>query len=213
MSSTNRIDFDTLFRRLQDLPTDRRSLVAIVGAPGAGKSTVAQSLYQRLNALSPGRAAVLPMDGYHYDDGLLEQLGRRAHKGAPDTFDVDGLRHMLIRLRDNREAQVCVPVFDRDLEIARAGARFVAQTAGILLVEGNYLLLDESPWSSLAACFDLSVIIEVPRDVLRQRLVARWQSYGLSDEDILQKVDGNDLPNGDRVMGRSRAADLILVQS
>lgn len=213
MKNTETIDFDSLLARLSGLPTGRRTLVAIVGAPGAGKSTVAHSLHEGLEAASPGRSAVLPMDGYHYDDRLLEQLGRQQRKGAPDTFDVDGLRHMLLRLRENRDARVCVPVFDRDIEIARAGARFVDQSVEILLVEGNYLLLEEAPWSSLAACFDLTVMIDVPLDVLRDRLLARWRSYCLPEEVIMRKVDGNDLPNGERVVAHSRSADLTLAQS
>lgn len=86
------------------------------------------------------------MDGYHYDDMLLDRLGRRARKGAPDTFDVGGYAHMLKRLRENAEEAVAVPVFDRDIEIARAGARLVPRSARIIVTEGNYLLLRDEPW-------------------------------------------------------------------
>src|SRR5688572_27161103 len=97
-----------------------RTLVAVAGPPGAGKSTFAEALADRLNEAAAGSAAVLPMDGFHFDDRVLEPLGLRARKGAPDTFDVAGLRHMLERLRRNQEAEIAVPVFDRELEIARA---------------------------------------------------------------------------------------------
>jgi pantothenate kinase len=97
-------------------------VVAIAGAPGSGKSTLAERLVSRLNECAERSAALLPMDGYHYDDRILIERGLRARKGAPETFDVLGLVHMLDRLRRNQEDEIAVPVFDRDLEISRAGA-------------------------------------------------------------------------------------------
>ena len=205
------IDVPQLAGLLGAHPKGKRILVAIAGAPGAGKSTLAEQLVARLNQAAPGRAAALPMDGYHYDDMLLEQLGRRARKGAPDTFDVDGLRHMLTRLRDNADDAVIVPVFDRDLEIARAGARPVPATVDIIVVEGNYLLLRQQPWAALRPLFDVTVMVEVPEPLLRQRLTARWQGYALPPEEIARKVDQVDLPNGRFVRNESVAADYRIV--
>ncbi|MDP2740985.1 MAG: nucleoside triphosphate hydrolase [Pseudorhodobacter sp.] len=187
-----------------------RVIVALAGAPGSGKSTVAATLADRLNAGRPGLAAVLAMDGYHYDDLLLVPRGLRARKGAPDTFDVAGLRHMLGRLRAGDEAAVAVPVFDRSLEIARAGARLIDRDVRIIIVEGNWLLLAQEPWSSLRPLFDLTVLIDVPEVILRQRLTARWQGYGLTPEEIAQKLEGNDLPNGRLVASASAAPDFRL---
>ncbi len=92
-----------------------RRLVAIAGAPGSGKSTLTDNLVTHLNVTRPGVAAVLPMDGYHFDARVLVPRGLRSRKGAPETFDVVGLQHMLKRLRDDDEEEVAVPVFDRDL--------------------------------------------------------------------------------------------------
>ena len=122
-------------------PAAARRILAIAGAPGSGKSTLAETLATRLNALQPGRAALCPMDGFHYDDAVLDARGRRPWKGAPDTFDVGGLRAILSRLRARDEAEVAVPVFDRRLEIARAGAAIIPQAADTIICEGNYLLL------------------------------------------------------------------------
>ncbi|MEO8014814.1 MAG: nucleoside/nucleotide kinase family protein, partial [Polaromonas sp.] len=98
---------------------DGRFLCALAGPPGAGKSTLAAAV---VKALGPGARAV-PMDGFHYDDAVLDTLGLRARKGAPETFDVAGFAHLLHRLR--AEASVAIPVFDRSLEISRAGAEIV----------------------------------------------------------------------------------------
>jgi pantothenate kinase len=120
-------------------------ICAIAGAPGSGKSTLAEALVARLNAREAGCAALLPMDGFHYDDLHLVPAGLRPRKGAPETFDVGGLRHTLLRLRARDEEAVAVPVFDRDIEIARAGARLIPRSVRIVVAEGNYLLLAARP--------------------------------------------------------------------
>jgi pantothenate kinase len=187
-----------------------RVIAALAGAPGSGKSTVAERLCEALNAEAAGLAAVLPMDGYHYDDLHLVPAGLRPRKGAPETFDVGGLYHTLKRLRARDEDFVAVPVFDRDIEIARAGARMIAANVPIIIVEGNYLLLGQEPWSRLRPLFDVAVLVDVPEPVLRERLTARWQHYDLTPEEIAWKLDGNDLPNGRFVMDQSRGADFRL---
>ncbi len=207
---TASITLEALAGRLLAGLGDARQVVALAGAPGSGKSTAAEALVARLNAVRPGVAALLPMDGYHYDDTLLHALGRHPRKGAPDTFDVGGLAAMLARLRADDEDEVAVPVFDRDIEIARAGARLIGRAARIIVCEGNYLLLDREPWARLAPHFDLSVMIEVPEEELRRRLTARWQGYALPPEEIRRKLDAVDLPNARTVMRESRAADLRL---
>ena len=189
----------------------RRVIAALAGAPGSGKSTVAEALAEQLNSGAPGRASVLPMDGYHYDDLHLVPAGLRPRKGAPDTFDVGGLYHTLHRIRARDEESVAIPVFDRDIEIARAGARMIPAEVPIIIVEGNYLLLDRAPWSRLRPLFDVAVLVDVPEPVLRARLTARWQHYDLTPDEIAWKLDGNDLPNGRVVIAESRDADYRLV--
>jgi pantothenate kinase len=203
---------DALADHLFGLDPAARVICAIAGAPGSGKSTLAEALVGHLNAREAGSAALLPMDGFHYDDLHLVPAGLRPRKGAPETFDVGGLRHTLIRLRARDEETVAVPVFDRDIEIARAGARLIPRSVRIIVAEGNYLLLDRAPWDSLRPCFDVTVRIDVPEPVLRARLTARWQGYGLSPAEIAAKVEGNDLPNGRMVRDDSAAADFVLRQ-
>ncbi len=183
-----------------------RFLTALAGPPGAGKSTLAAEL---VAALGPGAKAV-PMDGFHYDDAVLMARNARNRKGAPDTFDVAGFRHLLQRLRT--EPEVAIPLFDRDLEISRAGADIVGPDDRILIVEGNYLLLNEAPWPELGPLFDLTIWIDVPEAELDRRLMARWAHYGKTPAEARAWIDGNDLPNIRRVTQNSRPADLILRQ-
>lgn len=187
---------------------DRRALVALAGAPGAGKSHVADALFADLEARMPGRAALLAMDGYHYDDMLLEARGHRDRKGAPHTYDLDGFRVMLERLALDDGRTVVVPVFDRSIEIARAGAMEIPATVRLIIAEGNYLLLNQPGWSDLAGCFDLSVFVDVPEASLRERLAARWA--GMDVDLARRKMEGNDLPNMRLVLDHGRAADLRL---
>lgn len=205
-----KIDAAELIEILGATPREGRTIVAVAGAPGSGKSTLAEALVDGLNTQAADRAALLPMDGFHFDDLVLNALGRRARKGAPDTFDVGGLDHTLARLRARSEAFVAVPVFDRAIEIARAGARLIPAEVPVIVAEGNYLLLKDAPWSGLARHFDLTVRLAVPEPVLRARLARRWQGFGLSPAEIARKLEDNDLPNGRIVRTRSRAADYVI---
>jgi pantothenate kinase len=187
-----------------------RLILAIAGAPGSGKSTLADSLVDRLNADTPAMAMVLPMDGYHYDDLHLVPAGLRPRKGAPQTFDVGGLYHTLKRLRARDEAEVAVPVFDRKIEIARAGARLIPADIPVIVVEGNWLLLNQPPWDRLRPMFDLTVMVDVPEPVLRARLRDRWVGFGLTEAEIIAKLEDNDLPNGRLVRDGSVTPDYRL---
>lgn len=200
-------DLDQLARHLLAREPSARVICAVAGAPGSGKSTLAEGLVERINAEEPGAAALLPMDGFHYDDLHLVPAGLRPRKGAPETFDVGGLFHALRRMRARDEETVAVPVFDRAIEIARAGARLIPASARLIVCEGNWLLLREPPWDRLRPLFDVTVMIEVPEDELRRRLRLRWEGFGLTEDEIAWKLDGNDLPNGRRVAAGSAPAD------
>ncbi len=205
-----RIELKKLQELIQQRSSQGRILVALAGPPGSGKSTLADELESALNQEQSEQAMILPMDGFHYDDLYLVPAGLRPRKGAPQTFDVCGFYHILRRLRERQEEFVAVPVFDRDLEIARAGARLIPAKVPVILVEGNYLLLQQEPWSQLRLLFDVAVLLEVPEAVLGERLTARWQHYELPSEEIAAKVNENDLPNGRYVMAESGGEDYRL---
>lgn len=202
---------ESVVDRVAALRGGGRKVVAVVGPPGSGKSTLAEALCLALTGRGIA-AAVLPMDGFHYDDGLLVPMGLRPRKGAPETFDVAGFSHLLSRLRANTEDRICVPVFDRGLEISRNAARMIPSSVEMLIVEGNYLLLDAPGWAGLRAHYDLSIMLQVPEAELRARLWKRWQDHGIPDADIPARVDGNDLRNGLTVLNHSLPADLAITQ-
>jgi pantothenate kinase len=75
----------------------------------------------------------------------------------------------------------------------------------LVLVEGNYLLLDRDGWNALT--FDTTMMLDVPRETLRQRLMKRWAEHGKSSEEIGQQVDSSDMLNVDLIQTSSRPAD------
>lgn len=204
--NTERTTLDALAHHLS-VNSPKRQLVSIAGPPGVGKSTAANYLANKLNVSTTDNCAVLAMDGFHFDDIYLNKMKWRPRKGAPHTFDVDGLAHMLKRLRDNNEHQVAVPVFDRKIEIARAGAQMIKQQTKIILVEGNYLLLKDQPWQSLHRLFDISIMLTCPINVILQRLRNRWIDFDYTDAQITEKMNGNDIPNVETVISKSVKAD------
>lgn len=212
-SATKSDQLAVLLKSLDGLKPGNRRLVAVVGPPGSGKSTFSELLERRLNRASPDRARILPMDGFHYDDAILEERGQRARKGAPFTFDVDGFDAMLSRIRKNDAPEVAVPVFDRAIEISRGAARIIPRAVDIIIVEGNYLLLDEEPWAKLRRHFALSVYLDEPLGELRARLQERWKELGFSAQEMELQVEGNDLLNAAYAAENSCPADFMIVAS
>ncbi|KJS20401.1 MAG: nucleoside triphosphate hydrolase [Hoeflea sp. BRH_c9] len=185
----------------------RRFIMALAGPPGAGKSTLSEALVAEFDRRGQG-AAIVPMDGFHLDNAVLEARGMLARKGAPFTFDADGYAALLKRLREEQDRDIAVPVFDRSLDLARAGGSIITADHRFLIAEGNYLLLPEAPWAQMAELFDLTVMLAAPLEELRERLVGRWLAQGLSPQDALARAMSNDIPNAELVVKSSVTADL-----
>ncbi len=188
----------------------RRVLLGIAGAPGAGKTTLAERLVRAVQEDGRFRAAHVPMDGFHLADAALDRLGRRDRKGAIDTFDGWGYRALLQRLRDRRDEPVYAPGFERVLEQPIAGSIAVGPEVDLVVSEGNYLLVDVEPWRTAADLFDEVWFSAAPTDLLRERLVARHIAFGKSPSEAAAWVDAVDLPNAALIEPtRERAATVV----
>lgn len=192
------------------IPRGERRILAIAGPPASGKSTLAEALRAHLEASEPGLCALLPMDGFHYDDEMLVPRGWRPRKGAPHTFDVGGYASALRRLRANDEESVAVPRFDRSIEIARAGAIIIERSVRLVITEGLYLLLDRPPWSGLRAWFDRSVLLVTDVATLEARNRQRWVDMAMDEDGIRAKLEDNDMPNAHFVLEHSGAPDWVV---
>ena len=187
--------------RLPEVPPGIR-LLGITGAPGAGKSTVAAALGQRLGL------PVLPMDGFHYADVELARRGLLDRKGAPETFDAEGYAALLRRVRVGEE-DVVAPMFERDLEQPLAGA-IPVPASGTVVTEGNYLLLDEPRWRAVREQLDVVWHLVVDDALRVERLVARHVAHGKSPEAARAGVERVDQANARLVEACRDRADLVV---
>lgn len=188
------------------LPSGRH-LIAIAGAPASGKSTYAERLAYELT--QSGRAAqVVPMDGFHLDNRILDAREESARKGAPHTFDHRGFYRLMEDIKTG--GSVIYPEFDRTLDMAIAGAGVLEAETEMVVVEGNYLLYDHPDWRELAKLWSLTIRIEVPEALLSARLMQRWRQHGLDSETAFDKVRNNDLPNAYAVTMNPLPADITI---
>jgi len=212
MPKTPPLPANALVRLHGLLASGQRKLLGLVGAPGAGKSTLAAAL---LHAVGTDRAQVVPMDGFHLANVELQRLGRTARKGAPDTFDSAGYVALLQRLREQRTDSgiVYAPEFRRDIEEPVAGAIAVLPTTQLVITEGNYLLHDVGPWSGAAKLLDEVWYVDIDDDVREQRLVQRHQQFGRSAEAARAWVDSTDAPNARLIAATKTRAHHVLTWS
>ena len=188
----------------------QRRIVAIAGPPGSGKSTIAKALVP-LVGQAGAIAQVVPMDGFHLDNSILLERNLIDVKGSPGTFDVRGFAELISRL--GNEPEIIFPKFDRDKDLAIAGAGFVSEECDLVLVEGNYLLLDAPFWRDLWKYWDFSIFLDVESKLLRERLMQRWLDQGLSLDKAKKRVNDNDLVNLKTVVCSSSVADFTFSNS
>ena len=200
---------DLATRAMRLVRDDRRALLGITGAPGAGKTTLAAALVERLRRNGIAVAHV-PMDGFHLADVALAERGLLDRKGAIETFDGHGYLALLRRLSSELDHDVFAPGFDRTLEQPLAGAITVRPQDRLVVTEGNYLLDDEGAWPSVHAALDESWFVELDDRLRVERLVRRHVEFGKTPADAAAWVEQIDEVNARRVIARRSAADLVV---
>jgi pantothenate kinase len=185
-----------------------RLIIGITGAPGAGKSTIAQDL---VAAYGPG-AALVCMDGFHLAQQVLDQLGTAEIKGAPETFDAQGYLELLARLaREPDGTPIYAPEFRRSIEEPIAGAVAVPPSARVIITEGNYLLLDTPPWDRVRSLVAEIWYLDTPEPLRLNRLIDRHVDFGRTAQAARERaVSGSDGRNAALVLASRDRADLIL---
>jgi pantothenate kinase len=189
-------------------------VIGVVGAPGAGKTTLVESLVSVLNKDIPDpehqHYAHVPMDGFHLSDQELTRLGLLDRKGAPETFDVHGYAATLHRLRSPRTAVVYAPGFERTLEQPIAGVIPVYPSATTILTEGNYLLLDSPEWQQVRNQCTEIWYCEQDNELRIQRLIQRHIQFGKSPAEAESWVHTVDEKNAQLIQSSRANADLVV---
>jgi pantothenate kinase len=189
------------------LASGQRKILGIAASPGAGKSTLAETLLKALGT----QAQVVPMDGYHLANSELQRLGRASRKGAPDTFDAAGYVNLLRRIQSQRSGEtVYAPEYRREFEEGIAGAIAIEHDTPLIITEGNYLLLDEGAWGEVRMVLDESWFLDIDSVVRQQRLLERHMRFGRSREAALAWIAATDQPNAQRIERSRHQADWVI---
>lgn len=189
-----------------------RIMIGIAGAPGSGKSRLTALVAQHLAAQhnSTRAVAVVPMDGFHLGNAVLAAHGWASRKGAPHTFDADGFAALLHRIKNQATRPVYVPDFDRRLDEPIAQASCVWPETRVILVEGNYLLLDEPAWANARAALDEAWYLDVPGVQRRAWLAERHIRFGMTATQARTVIAANDEPNAMLIQSSRARADRIV---
>lgn len=209
------LSFVELVQRARDLADARpRSILGITGAPGAGKSTLAERLVE---ALGSETSVFVPMDGFHLANRVLIDLGRLERKGALDTFDGWGYANLLRRLHGQRDAIaegtdgiVYAPQFRRDLEEPIGSALPVSPEIPLIVTEGNYLLHDDGPWTVARSCIDEVWFLAPSEDIRMSRLVERHMQFGRNADEARERSYGSDQRNAELIQSTASRANLVV---
>ena len=201
--SANRI-FDALSVHVR---SDKRCLIAIAGPPAVGKSTLAELVCAKLKQAKK-QTAIVPMDGFHMANETLVAKGLLHRKGAPMTFDIAAFTSTLEHLL--RDDDVPIPLFNREQDRTLPNAAKITGGDQYVIVEGNYLLLDQEDWRDLSQFWGYSVFVEANFDELERRLINRWLDHGLDRAAAKKRAHDNDIVNAATVLNHRMPSDLTL---
>lgn len=222
--------YDTLADRLlqsveraPDLPDSAPYIVGLAGPPGAGKSTLASEVVYRLNtkASKPvnyvveevgGIGIAVPMDGFHLYrsqlDAMEDPAEAHARRGAPWTFNPALLLNCLRSLRI--EGAASFPSFDHGVGDPVENDILVGKHHRVVVVEGNYLLVEDGIWKEVSEVFDEKWFIDVDLDIAMRRVLKRHVATGKEPDVAKWRIDYNDRPNAELIMKSKKNADLVI---
>jgi len=203
------MSIELLFEQIQTLLDSQgtRSLIGIVGKPGAGKSTVVEQIEKRYQ---PNEVSIIPMDGFHLSNEELIALGRRERKGAPDTFDVKGFTSLLKEVKLNHQADHKFPIFHREIEASIEDEGLIPKESKVVVIEGNYLFSTEHNWDGVFPLLDHTWFIEIDDEVRIERLIARHIRYGKTPAEAENWSRGSDEANARFIeLTAHRASNII----
>ena len=181
---------DELYEKSKSMVNGTQFWIGLAGAPGSGKSTLANLLITRLKEI----LVVIPLDGYHYYRSELGQMKNSSQaylrRGSPFTFNSQKFYSDLAKAHKSRTG--IFPSFDHHIKDPIENAIHLSTDHKIILVEGNYLLLNSEPWYSIRKLFDETWLLDIPIQVSNDRVAKRHISTGMTEYQALERVRQND---------------------
>lgn len=210
--------FKPLLKKLVELREEKndRVIVYLAAPPGAGKTSVSLFLEDLYTEQAyPFSFQSVAMDGFHHNNAYLSQHtvtrnGQeellKKYKGIPESFDLATLKEKIEAL--TQQSSVSWPTYDRALH--DVSEETIEVDADIVLIEGNYLLLDKKGWTDLTPFADYSIFIQTTLHNIEERLVNRKQLGGATLEEAVSHYIKTDKVNAQLVLSQSKDADLKL---
>ena len=174
----------------------KRSILAVAGAPGSGKTTITQSIVKELG---PKNVVIVPMDGFHLSNTILKKWDRRSRKGAWDTFDASGYINLISRIKNQREEIILAPDFDRDIDESIGGVIEVSINTPLILLEGTFLFSKHGLWPELLPLIDHGWFVHLESSIRQQRLIQRHMKHGMDLKQATQWALSTDEANAKAV--------------
>ena len=200
-----------LLETLSNLPDKGRYFLGITGCPAAGKSMLARNLTDEINfRTGDDLAVVVPMDGFHLSNSILKKRRLTKVKGAPETFDADSFAELINRLHEFPDRSIMCPAYDRKIHDPVENSITILPCNQLIIVEGNYLLLNISPWNTIRTKMNEVWYIDTPLKTVKERLLHRHIAGGAGKDEAERKVTSVDLPNAELVKKTLLAADKVV---
>lgn len=141
-------------------------VVGIAGAVASGKSTFAAEVATVVMAAN-GFADVVSTDGFLFPNAVLEARGLVAHKGFPDSYDVERLRCFVDTVHSGAR-EVVVPRYSHETYDVGADQTLEVPDGAVVVVEGVNAL------GALDGRLDLGVYLSAAEDDLERWFVTRF---------------------------------------
>lgn len=193
----------------------RRLIVFLAAPPAVGKTTLSKFLeYLAVQQEDLTEIQAIGLDGFHYHSDYInthnavvmgKEVPMKKVKGCPETYDTGKLEEKLGRIK---EEDILWPIYDRNIHDVVEDLEKI--TKDIVLIEGNWLLLDEEPWKTLKDTADYTILIRSEEETLKERLIGRKMKGGLTREEAEDWYINSDCVNVRRVLETSLDGDLML---
>lgn len=190
-------------QRAMQSPASTRYLVGIAGVPGSGKTTLAKHVcaivnaeLQKLQASSGAgpssqcpEAVIVGMDGWHYSRAQLSQFPdpqeAKDRRGAAFTFDSAAFADFVEQLKAESagDEAVLAPSFDHALKDPVADDVRVESRHRVVIIEGLYCNCDDGEWARGARALNERWVVQVERQVARERLRVRHVLTGVAKDE------------------------------